>query len=233
MQKNIFSMKALQSSYFRSICAIIVGILLIQYRQEMMHWLMIAIGIIFLISGLISVVSYYSAIKHQDEDIQVFDSNGKLIINRKPTFPIVGIGSLVLGGILTVMPSTFIIGLMYILASILILGAINMFANLASANKFAQIGLFWWIIPSIILLIGIFIMVNPLESAETPLVIIGWSMLLYGVIECINAIKIHQIKRTFANQHATPTTTSSAEDTHTNSNREQKINEELSEKDFE
>ena len=190
-------MKILQSSFFRALTAIIVGGLLVLYRQNMMRWLTIAIGILFFLSGIISVAAYYSSWKtyKNHEGIQLFDTDGNQISGKKPNIPIVGIGSIILGIILAFMTASFITGMMYILATILILGAINMLINLATISKMAHIGIFYWIVPCIILLTGIFVMMEPMDAADTPLLIIGWCMILYGVIEGVGAIKIHQMRK--------------------------------------
>ena len=41
-------MKILQSSVFRAICAIAVGIMLIKYPDNTVTWITIAIGVLFL-----------------------------------------------------------------------------------------------------------------------------------------------------------------------------------------
>ncbi len=192
-------MKVVQSSIFRAIVAIIVGALLIEYREDTMRWLTIAIGVLFFLSGVISIAAYYGAKKHYESmnSITVTDAQGNALTGDKPSFPIVGAGSAILGVILAFMTEGFITYIMYILAFILILGSLTQFINLASARKYAKIGFAFWILPCIILLVGIFILVRPMESASTPLLIIGWCMLLYGVVECINALKIHSCRKAF------------------------------------
>ena len=54
-------MKALQSYIFRAISAIVVGALLVKYREETVTWLTILIGVIFFVSGVISCIAYISA----------------------------------------------------------------------------------------------------------------------------------------------------------------------------
>ena len=54
-------MKVIQSSFFRALCAIIVGALLIQYREQTVTWITIAIGVLFFLSGVFSLLSYMSA----------------------------------------------------------------------------------------------------------------------------------------------------------------------------
>ena len=103
-------MKVVHSSLFRAVCAIIIGVLLIQYREQTVTWITIAIGVLFFLSGAISLISYFSA-KRTAEKMQgqmLSDANGKQIIGIKPNFPIVGLGSLILGMILALMPNVFI-----------------------------------------------------------------------------------------------------------------------------
>lgn len=187
-------MKILQSSFFRALCAIIVGALLIKYREQTVTWMTIAIGILFFLSGVISCATYFVARRRKDAP-QVFDANGQQISGFKPTFPIVGLGSLILGIILALMPTTFINWLIYILASILILGAVSQFVNLAAVSRYARVGFYYWIMPSLILLIGLVAIIHPSTIASAPLFVIGWCMVVYGVVEMINALKISRIHR--------------------------------------
>lgn len=194
-------MKILQSTIFRAISAIVVGALLIKYREATVTWLTIAIGVLFFLSGLISCIVYFSA-KRKSDSVQVYDAQGNPITRSVPTFPIVGIGSMVLGGMLALAPTLFIHGLMYILAAILILGALNQFFVLASATKYARIGFVWWLFPAVILLIGLMAIIKPDLIATAPLFVIGWCMIVYGVVDLIDAIKVNQCRKAYEKAHA-------------------------------
>lgn len=195
-QLNFLTMKLLQSGIFRAICSIIVGALLVKYREQTMTWLTVAIGALFFLSGLISCIVYL-ADKRNSDKTQVFDSEGKLIQGGKPNFPLVGIGSIVLGAILALAPNSFINGLMYVLAAILILGAINMFYNLASITRIAKIGVAWWVVPILLLVTGVIIIAKPTLLPASALFIIGWAMMVYGVIDLVNTIKIQQVVKAY------------------------------------
>ena len=188
-------MKVIHSSFFRAICAIIVGALLIEYREQTVTWITIAIGVLFFLSGVISIATYFSAKHHAEKVGVIFDANGKQITGMRPNFPIVGIGSLILGLILALMPNTFITYLTFILSIILIMGALSQFVNLATARKMGRVSFIFWIFPSIILLVGLLAIIKPSAIASAPLFIIGWTMLIYGIVECINAFKIANNKR--------------------------------------
>lgn len=190
-------MKVIHSSIFRAVCAIIVGILLIQYREQTVTWITIAIGVLFFLSGVISLASYWAA-KRNAEKMQgqiLSDSNGKPIMGMMPKFPLVSVGSLILGLLLALMPQVFIAWLMFILAFILILGALTQFVNLASAAKMGRVGILFWLFPSVLLLLGLLTIIKPSAIASAPLFIIGWGMLIYGVVELLNAFKISNNKR--------------------------------------
>lgn len=188
-------MKVVHSSIFRALCAIIVGVLLIQYREQTVTWITIAIGVLFFLSGVISIVTYFSAKRNADKVPLVYDANGKQITGLRPNFPIVGVGSLILGMILALMPNTFVTSLMFFLSAILILGALSQFFNLASARKMGKVGIVYWIFPSVILLVGLLAVIKPTAIASAPLFVIGWAMLVYGVVECVNALKISNNRR--------------------------------------
>lgn len=194
-------MKVIHSSIFRAVCAIIVGVLLIQYREQTVTWITIAIGVLFFLSGVISLASYWAA-KRNAEKMQgqiLSDSNGKPIMGMLPKFPLVSVGSLILGLLLALMPQVFIAWLMFILAFILILGALTQFVNLASAAKMGRVGILFWLFPAALLLLGLLAIIKPSAIASAPLFIIGWGMLIYGVVELLNAFKVSNNKRIWLN----------------------------------
>jgi uncharacterized membrane protein HdeD (DUF308 family) len=168
--------------------------MLIKYPDNTVTWITVAIGILFLLSGVISMVVYYNASKHVSE-YKITDENGQLIAGDKPTFPLVGLGSIILGLMLAITPNIFITALMYIIGAILILGAINQFMVLVRARRFGAISFAYWIFPSIILLTGLYVIIKPMSPASIAMTILGWCSLLYGVTEIINSLKIHSNKR--------------------------------------
>jgi len=187
-------MKIFQSSIFRAACAIVVGVLLIKYPQEGVTWLTIAIGILFLLSGIIALIAYMNARKHAGE-YTITDSQGRIISGSQPTFPIVGAGSVILGLVLALTPGVFVNGLMYILGAIMILGGINQLMSLIAARRLGSIPFGFWVAPSLILITGLFVILRPMETAGLPLLILGWCSLLYGVTELINALKIRSVRK--------------------------------------
>ena len=196
-------MKILQSSVFRAISAIAIGCLLIKYPDNTVTWITVAIGILFLLSGLISLIVYVHARKNVSE-FKVMDKEGHVIAGEKPTFPIVGVGSLILGAMLALTPNVFITALMYIIGGILILGAINQYMNLINARKYGKVSFGFWVFPSVVLLIGLYVIIKPMVPASMAMLILGWCSLLYGVTELVNSLKFHADKRKFRQAQEVP-----------------------------
>lgn len=187
-------MRLLQSSVFRAVVAVIIGALLVKYRQDTVTWLTIAVGILFFLSGLASVIIYYVN-KRGVERVAAAEAPESLHEAMTPAFPIGGLGSMVLGVILAFMPATFIRWIVIILGALVILATIGQFVTLAQARRYGSVPFVFWLFPSILFLVGIYCIVQPIDSASMPLFIIGWAMMVYGVVECINAIKIYRLRK--------------------------------------
>jgi len=192
-------MKIFQSSIFRALCAIIIGVLILKFPQDGVTWLTMAVGELFLVSGIIAMVAYWYARKNAT-DYTITDAQGRVISESQPTFPIVGLGSIILGLVLIIAPEKFVNGLMYVLGAIMILGGIQQLVNLVRARRLGRISPMFWICPCLIIVTGLFVILKPMETAELPLIILGWCSLLYGVTEIINSLKIWHIRKALAKQ---------------------------------
>lgn len=193
-------MKVLQISAIRAIIVLVTGFLLVKYREETMTWMTITVGILFLLSGLVSCIAYYfekekvakKTAKAEQQEGQQEEENLK-----SPSFPIAGVGSIVLGIILAVMPNTFITWVVYILAALLILGAVNQFMNLARSRQYARVPVYMWLFPTIILAIAILLISKPIETAQLPLLVLGWAFMYYGVLEFALIIRMYLVRRAY------------------------------------
>lgn len=193
-------MKVLQISAIRAIIVLVTGFLLVRYREETMTWMTITVGILFLLSGLVSCIAYYfekekvakKTAKAEQQEGQQEEENLK-----SPSFPIAGVGSIVLGIILAVMPNTFITWVVYILAALLILGAVNQFMNLARSRQYARVPVYMWLFPTIILAIAILLISKPIETAQLPLLVLGWAFMYYGVLEFALIIRMYLVRKSY------------------------------------
>ncbi|MBP5570794.1 MAG: DUF308 domain-containing protein [Prevotella sp.] len=218
-------MRIIQSSIFRALLAIVFGYLLVMYRNELLHWTTIAFGGLFFLSGLVSVIAYYAEKRHAANMAErlsaMSEMRGKemetptedsIRHSLMPGFPIVGIGSMALGVILAIMPTTFTHGMMYVIAGLLVLGALNIMFNLSMARKFASIGLGFWIMPLLLLVLGVLMIAKAdLFEDQMQFRVLGWALIVYGVIECINAIKIHNCRKQYEKIQAAQQAASKAE----------------------
>lgn len=193
-------MKVLQISAIRAIIVLVTGFLLVRYREETMTWMTITVGILFLLSGLVSCIAYYfekekvakKTAKAEQQEGQEEEENLK-----SPSFPIAGVGSIALGIILAVMPNTFITWVVYILAALLILGAVNQFMNLARSRQYARVPVYMWLFPTVILAIAILLISKPIETAQLPLLVLGWAFMYYGVLEFILIIRMYLVRKSY------------------------------------
>lgn len=180
----------MQSSILRAICAVVIGVLLVRTPDSTVLGITIAIGVLFLISGVVSVVANISQRQSVKKAAASAGTEGELP-RKSPMFPIVGVGSILLGLLLALMPGTFVSFLMYFLGAVLILGALSQMFTLISASRSLRVPWLYYIFPAVIFLVGLFVLLKPMESASLPLLIIGWCMIVYGVVECVNAVKLH------------------------------------------
>ena len=187
-------MKIFHSSLFRALCAIVVGVLILKFPQEGVTWLTMAVGELFLISGIVALVAYWFARRRRSEYV-ITDKQGRVVSGGQPTFPIVGAGSILLGLVLVIAPNRFVDGLMYVLGGIMILGGIQQLINLIAIRRMGSVPFYFWVCPVLIMLTGFFVILKPMETAELPLIILGWCCLVYGVTEIINSLLIWRIRR--------------------------------------
>ena len=111
---------------------------------------------------------------------------------------------LILGALLALTPNVFITALMYIIGGILILGAINQYMNLINARRYGKVGFGFWVFPSVVLLIGLYVIIKPMAPASMAMLILGWCSLLYGVTELVNSLKFHADKRKYKQAQEVP-----------------------------
>lgn len=195
-------MKVLQISAVRAIIVLVTGFLLVKYREDTMTWMTITVGVLFLISGLVACMVYYF------EKEKVAKKTAKSALQegqqeeedlKSPSFPIAGVGSIVLGIILAVMPNTFTTWMVYILSALLILGAVNQFMNLARSRQYARVPVYMWVFPTISMVVAILLISRPIETDALffTLKVIGWAFMYYGVLEFVLIIRMYLVRKAY------------------------------------
>lgn len=176
-------MKTMNYSVIRSICIVMVGLLLVVWPETAIIYLVIAIGALFLIPGLVSVVGY------------VFRGR-----QAGMPFPIIGIGSSLFGIWLMISPAFFVGILMYVLGVLLVFAGISQIVNLMNIRSWAQVSGGYFVIPILILLAGIVVLLNPFAAASVPFIILGVSSIVYGATDIMNRIRFRKKEETNVSQ---------------------------------
>ncbi len=180
-------MNVINNSILRSILGVVLGILLIMWPEIAITYLVIAVGIFFIIPGLYSIISYI----FRDRELNAYS----------PLFPIIGAGSLLFGIWLVVMPNFFVGVFMYILGALLIIAGIQQTVMLVKARKWSVVPFGYYIIPALIFIIGIMILFYPFQAAANTFIIFGVAIMLYGVSELISWYKFrHKIAKLIKEQ---------------------------------
>lgn len=195
-------MKVLQISAVRAIIVLVTGFLLVKYREDTMTWMTITVGVLFLISGLVACMVYYfekEKVAKKTAKAALQESQQEEEDLKSPSFPIAGVGSIVLGIILAVMPNTFTTWMVYILSALLILGAVNQFMNLARSRQYARVPVYMWIFPTISMVVAILLISRPIETDALffTLKVIGWAFMYYGVLEFVLIIRMYLVRKAY------------------------------------
>lgn len=161
----------------RCISALLIGTLLVFWSQSAVLYLIMAVGCLFLIPGLLSLIAY---LRHR--------SSG----SRFGWSHVLGIGSIFFGLCLIVNPLFFEKSLMYALGIILAYAGLSEIISLAAARQWTRVGAGFYVVPVLVMLLGIFILFNPIESASVPFIILGIGCLIYGISDMVNILKFRQ-----------------------------------------
>ena len=167
----------MSNAVLRSISAIVLGLLLMFWPGVALNYLVVFVGILFIIPGVLSIISYFS-------------KQGKGETNKKSVmFPIDGLGSFLLGLWMILKPAFFVSILMYVLGGLFILAGIQQIVTLTAARKYNQVPMVLYIIPVFILISGMVIIANPFGAAATAFIFLGGVSLFYGVTELLGWYK--------------------------------------------
>lgn len=165
-------MRTINNLFLHGIISIILGMVLILWPEETSHYLIIAIGVFFIVPGLFSLLYYFTKKK-----------------SERAGFPIEAVGSIGLGVLLLLFPAFFISILMYLLGILAILGGISLIINLYSNRKKGTVSFWYYIFPVIIAGGGVFILANPEQVVEKTFIIFGAASLLFGISLLIHWLK--------------------------------------------
>ncbi len=117
----------------RAMCALVIGLVLVMFPNQAGDYFVITIGVIFLVPSLISIIGYYA----QNAEV-------------RRRFPIEGIGSLLFGLWLVIMPGFFADLLTFVLGFILVMGGVQQIASLSAARRWTPVPGGFYVVPVVI-----------------------------------------------------------------------------------
>ena len=165
-------MKGLSYSFLRAICALVIGLVLVMFPDQAGDYFVITIGVIFLVTSLVSSIGYFA----QSTEM-------------RSRFPIEGVGSLLFGLWLIIMPGFFADLLTFVLGFILVMGGVQQIASLSAARRWMPVPGGFYVVPVLILLAGLVALFNSSGVRSTAFIIIGISSLVYAASELLNWFK--------------------------------------------
>ncbi len=177
----VYTTNNFQGATYRAILAIVLGIVLVIWPGAAVRYIIMLIGILFLITGLIAFII----------------SNRNREDHRRSLVPFSGVGSMVLGLLLLCLPSTFATIFMYLLGFILVLAAVGQFVTLSAARQFGPVSPASYLFPVLILIAGVIVLFDPFSSAEGVFILFGVTAIFYGLTDLLNQYKINRLRKGF------------------------------------
>lgn len=171
-------MKTINNSIIRSLFAIVLGLVLVMWPDTAIIYLVMTIGILFILPGVFSVLHYFTRDKNE--------------AGASRMFPVEGAGSILFGAWLVITPAFFVNILMYILGALLVIAGLQQMLALISFRKGQVVPWGFYILPLLILITGITILAYPFDAAANTFVIFGVASIFYGAFELLNWYKFKQ-----------------------------------------
>lgn len=182
-------MKFIGSYVFRSMCALLIGLLLVVKANEMPVVLVMLIGALFLLPGLISVFVYLYSFFRTDAVV-------------KPSFPLMSIGSIFLGGYLIAYPESFVTYLVVLIGIILTLAGISQLSTMVANRRITPFSWLLMLMPLVLVGVGMYSIMYSRDAAALPFKIIGFTLLYYGISDLFLALRTRHYSSIYARQQA-------------------------------
>lgn len=162
-------MAKINPSFYRILIALVIGLVLVLFPQDAADYLVIAVGVVFMLPSVFSMVNYFMS---KDEP--------------RPPFPVDALGGFLFGLMLVIMPGFFGNILTIVLGFVLTMAGVQQIASLIAARRWTPVPIWNYIVPVIILLAGIFSLANPGSVRATVFKVLGVFFILYAIFEFSN-----------------------------------------------
>lgn len=169
-----FGYKGKFNGLLRALTAIAIGVVMVMSKANALNIAVRVIAVFLVASG---VVSALVGIKNKQ--------NG--------TLPLMGFNAIVdvlLGLMLFLFPGFFAGLLIYLIAFALLGFGVFQLISLVSANRVMKVGVMAFVLPVIVMFLGMFLLVNPSFIGEAIGIVAGAALIVYGVSELLSSWKM-------------------------------------------
>ena len=172
-----------QLNYYliRSICAAILGLVLIIWPGSVLTYLVTLIGVLFIIPGIIGIAGYFM----RDKTNEVL----------KPIFPFEAAGSILLGTWLVAMPGFFVGMMMSLLGFVLVAIGGSQLYSLWKLRKASVVPAGMFIVPTLIAGVGVWMLMFTTYVAAQIVSIFGVMIFIYAVMELYSWSKYSKLNK--------------------------------------
>ena len=169
--------------FIRSISTLVIGILLLMFREQALPFIVMCVGVCFILPALfILALTLIPSLKRFGA------STANAVV-----MPVIAVGSLLLGLWMFFSPGFFVTILMFVLGGVMtFMGIMQMIALFMAPAGLSPL---LFIMPAIISVSGITILLYPFETASVPFVILGVAAIVSAVSDIINTIFIGYLQK--------------------------------------
>lgn len=177
-------MKFISSYIFRALCSLLIGLLLLVNAQQMPALMIRLIGLLFLLPGAFGVMVYlYGRFSSQ------------AIV--RPSFPLMSIGSIMLGAYLEAYPDVFVTYLVFFMGFLLLLAGVNQLLSMVVNRTVSPFSWLLMFLPLVLIGIGAYCLTHTNEAAGTLFKILGATCVYYGLSDMFLALRTKHYLRIY------------------------------------
>lgn len=168
----------------RSLCVIVIGVLMVVLRESFMPLIIQLIGAVFMLSGAISLFNIY-----------ILRKKGMSTGFDTAVLGFVGVAGVLLGVWFLLSPAFFLSVLMTALGIMLLVAGFYQVANLLIAQKSVRVPFFMYIVPLLLIVAGVVVVADPFEVAGLPFLVVGVGAILSGASDLLSSAYIAARRR--------------------------------------
>ena len=163
--------KMMQNVFVRALCVLILGVILVIYSGDVSRWIVMASGILFILPGLVGLISYW----RRDKQSRQF-----------MLYPLIALGSILFGVVQLVLPDLFFEALRYVLAcAMLILALLQVYSLWNIRSGGVKASLIYYLFPLAEMGASLFVIFfgEFAENDPMPLLIVGGTCIVYSLVD--------------------------------------------------